>query len=195
MMCALSLCEFIGGCAPGPAGSAGRTRPVSVAHHPPVARARCSCAPTEEPPPHLHSVVAQVVRGAPGARRRGQGRRTGRSAGGRGVGALAGDLATGAREGALDDASEQEDDGHDQRGDAGDEEAVLDGGRAVLGTTTGDVADELEHDVPSLGNSVCSCEPRMFGSPEGNYVKTGQIRHQSSGLNEVIFLGGFVHSH
>ena len=54
--------------------------------------------------------------------------------------------------------------------------------------------DELEHDVPSLWElGVVSFGPNQTARRE-KYVKTGQIGHRSSGLNQVTYLGGFVHS-
>src|SRR6476469_5527986 len=49
-----------------------------------------------------------------------------------GAGAAVGDLGAGVREDALERATEGEDDDHDEGRDAGDEQAVLDGGGAAF---------------------------------------------------------------
>src|SRR4051794_21806321 len=82
------------------------------------------------------------------------------------------DAVAGLLEDALDDAAEGEDDDDDQRGDAGDEEAVLDRGRAAL-VHLGQAgvqhdAQVVEHGVWLLVRRVTEVILRTYPAPRAS---------------------------
>ncbi len=65
------------------------------------------------------------------------------------------DAVTGLLEAALDELADREDEQDDDGRDGGDEEAVLNGGGALVGVAGLDLADKANHvDVPSVAFEV-----------------------------------------
>ena len=104
------------------------------------------------------------------------------------------DGAAGVVEGALDDAAEHEHDGDDQRGDAGDQQAVLHGGGAVLVATTRLVMVRMNSSMMGsfpleLGGFDDWAEPNR--PAKRSMAKMDRLGHRTSGLNHCDLFGWF----